>query len=436
MNTSSLAGHAVELVDKIVKADLPADRIISDFYKQRKYLGSHDRRWITDRVYGIIRNFILLRKMDEESASDSKALNYFLLHEILIADLVPDEIRTNYSQLLESYKMSGNLIDVEKLSASSTQKLRELKSVNNEFILNSFPDFFRDLLASSVKEECLPIMKALNHEAHVCVRVDTSKISRDDVMDLFKKGGVAVSPTSFSPLGIYLPKRINLNNNELYKNGMIEIQEEASQLVGLIVDPHKDEIMVDACAGGGGKSLELAALSGGLSKIYAFDINKERLDNLRTRISRSGYSNVSSRFIADEKFEGIEEFLNAADKVVVDAPCSGSGTIRRNPDKKFKLTKSLVEQHSNYQKRLLKHYSRLVKVGGLLFYVTCSIFEEENQSVVRSFVDMNPGFQIVDVSQLLNEPKFSNLIEDGFLSIYPHISQMDGFFVAMMKRVA
>lgn len=434
MTPSSLAGHAVELLDKIVKADPPADKVISDFYRSRKYLGSHDRRWITEKAYGIIRNFLLLRKIGAACSSDTKALDIFLLHEILIAGMKPEETRGTYSDLLETYRLAGHEIDLENLSICSVNKLTALKTSNNEFILNSFPDFFCDLLPSNMRNECVTIMKALNREAHVCVRVDTMKISRDTVVDSFRKIGIEASASMISPLGIYLSKRVNLNNVELFRDGMVEIQEEASQLVGLIVDPQRDEIIVDACAGAGGKSLEFASLSGGLSKIYSLDIDRERLKNLKIRSERGGHKGITPRLVSNNSLQGIEGLVTAADKVVIDAPCTGSGTIRRNPDKKFRLTKSFVEKKSIYQKKLLSHYSQLAKVGGLLYYATCSIFEEENQSVVKSFVDSNPQFQFVDVSQILVEPRYSDLIEDGFLAIYPHRAETDGFFVAVMKR--
>lgn len=395
MTPSSLAGHAVELIDKIVKADLPADKVVADFYRSRRYLGSHDRRWITEKVYGIIRNFLLLKEIGAACSSDSKALVIFLLHEILIAGMKPEEIRGVYTDLLDMYKLAGLKIDLEESSTCCERKMTELKASNNELVLNSFPDFFCDLLPPSVRSECVPIMKALNREAHVCVRVDTMRISREAVVDSFRKIGIEASVSGISPLGIYLSKRVNLNNVELYRNGFVEVQEEASQLVGLIVDPQKDEIVVDACAGAGGKSLEFASLSGGLSKIYSLDIDKERLDKLRIRSERGGHKEISPRFVSNDSFQGIEELVAAADKVVIDAPCTGSGTIRRNPDKKFRLTKSSVEKKSSYQKNLLSHYSQLTRVGGFLYYATCSIFEEENQSVVKQFMDSNPQFQLL-----------------------------------------
>ncbi len=436
MNPSSLAGHVLELLDDVVRSNMPADKIVADYYKQRRYLGSHDRRWISDKLYRILRNFILLREIGKDCAEDSKALSLFILCELLIYGLKADELVVNYSSLLEAFKLAGDKVDLEKMSSSGLKKLTEIKENRNEALLNSFPEFFCALLPRNLRQDCASIMKTLNSEAKTCLRVNTNLISMISVIERLGDEGIEASPAIYSPFGINLHKRINLNNVELYRRGTIEIQEEASQLVGLIVDPQENEIVVDACAGAGGKSLEIASLSNGLSKLFSLDVDKERLENLKKRSIRSGFKNITVRVVSPESFSGMEDLVGVADKVIIDAPCTGSGTIRRNPDKKFKLTKESVRVKSEYQKRLLSHYSKLTKVGGTVYYSTCSIFEEENQQVVKSFIESNPVFRFVDVSQILSDEKFSALIEDGFLTIYPHRAEMDGFFVAVMKRVS
>ncbi|MCL5268268.1 MAG: RsmB/NOP family class I SAM-dependent RNA methyltransferase [Bacteroidetes bacterium] len=437
MSPSSLAGHVIELIDEILKSKLPADRVIADFYKERRYLGSHDRRWITEKVYSILRNYILLRELVGTCAPRKDSLYAFLIYEFLLAKMQPDELEGGYSKLMETYRLAGNEIDLLKLSDCSEKKLEEIGNTDEGiFILNSFPHFFGELLPASVQPDALPIMIALNHEARVCVRVDTNKISRADVIADLQRQGVEAAASEFSPMGIYLPKRVNLNNVPLYKDGVIDIQEEASQIVGLVLDPKDGETIVDACAGAGGKSLELAALSGGRTHIYALDVNQNRLETLAERAGKSGFENIRIIKVLPDGLEGVEDLVGTADKVVVDAPCTGSGTIRRNPDKKFRLTKSLVQTRAAYQKDILQRYAKLVKVGGYLYYVTCSIFAEENQSVIEWFVKSNPQYQVVDISQNLPDPRFADLIENGFLAIYPHRHEMDGFFAAAMKRLS
>lgn len=279
-------------------------------------------------------------------------------------------------------------------------------------------------------------MVALNREARVCIRVDLNKIRRDEVAGKFKEKGIETEPAAYSPMGLYLPRRINLNNEELYRDGLIEVQEEASQLVGLLLNPKAGEIVVDSCAGAGGKSLEIAALSDGQARVYALDVDEARLRSLGMRAARSGYTNISSIRIFEDGLGDAASLIGTADKVVVDAPCSGSGTIRRNPDKKFRLTKSAVEKHASHQKTLLRRYADLVKVGGLLVYSTCSIFADENFGVVESFLASDARFVREDISLHLPEPNFSDLTENGFLAIYPHRHEMDGFFAAVMKRLS
>ncbi len=437
MNASSLAGHAVELLEKVVVSALPSDRVVKDFFKERRYLGSHDRRWITERLYGMIRNFILLRELTDHCVDHALPIHVFIVHEMMIGGMGIEEVENAYPALLEAYRMSGRKLELDSIRECTHDRLDEIKgSPGSAPLLFSFPDFFGEELPENVREESVPLMIALNKEARVCIRVDTNRIGRKDVLSAFADEGIQAEPARFSPLGIYLPKRINLNNNRLYKGGFIEIQEEASQLVGLLVNPHKDEIIVDACAGAGGKSLEIAALSNGECKIYALDVDETRLRNLAVRTRRGGYSDVFPIRVSASDLGEASALSGTADKVVVDAPCSGSGTIRRNPDKKLRLTKQAVEKHASYQSSLLARYSNLVKVGGIIVYSTCSMFQSENSGVVSTFLESNENFIPEDVSHHLTDDRYSELIENGRLVIYPHKHEMDGFFAAVMKRVS
>ncbi len=437
MNPSSLAGHTIELLDRVVRSSLPSDRVVSDFYRERRYLGSHDRRWITEKLYGILRNFILLRDISGKCSQGSNPLNTFLSYEIGIASTSVDELNLNYSQLLDIYRMTGEKLGLEQMATCIANRLQEVKgNPSDASLLYSFPDFFSGLLPENIRPEAIPIMVALNREARVCIRVDLNKIRRDEVAGKFRKKGIETEPAVYSPMGLYLPRRINLNNEELYRDGLIEIQEEASQLVGLLLNPKAGEIIVDACAGAGGKSLEIAALSDGQARVYALDVDEARLRILRTRATRSGYTDISPIRIFEDGLGDAASLIGTADKVVVDAPCSGSGTIRRNPDKKFRLTKSVVEKYATHQETLLRRYADLVKVGGLLVYSTCSIFADENFGVVESFLAADARFVREDISLLLPESRISDLIENGFLAIYPHRHEMDGFFAAVMKRLS
>ncbi len=435
MNPSSLAGHAVELLDRIVRSALPSDRVIQDFYRERRYLGSHDRRWITERAYGIVRNYRLLRESAAGCASHLGPIQLFVAHEMILEGTALEELEQKYQSLFDSYKMSGEGFDLREMTDCIRSRHAELAASNaGKPLLFSFPDFFPELLPRSIGAEAVPLMVALNREARVCIRVDTNKMSREDAAAAFEKAGIETDFTRYSPFGLNLSKRVNLNNDRLYKEGIVEVQEEASQLVGLLVAPGVGETIVDACAGAGGKSLEIAALAGGKCDIYALDVDESRLRNLVTRARRNGYAGIVPVKVGHDDLGDAGKLTGIADKVVVDAPCSGSGTIRRNPDKKFRLDRETVDRHANYQLKLLRQYAELVRPGGVLVYSTCSIFAEENADVVEAFVGGDERFALGSVSEYLKSGSYSDLIENGYLATYPHRHNIDGFFAAVMKR--
>ncbi len=437
MNLSSLAGHTVELLDSVVKSTLPSDRVIQDFFRGRRYLGSHDRRWISDKIYDIIRNFLLLRTLSERCAASVSPLLVFLTHEIIRDRMNAGQLESAYPALIESYRMSGEKTDLAAWELCINAGYDDVAKTRREDpLFYSFPDFFPALLPESVRDEAIPVMTALNHEAGVCIRVDIKKMAREEVALKFIAEGNPAGETQYSPLGLILSKRLNLNSDNLYRAGVIEVQEEASQLVGLLVSPQKGETIVDACAGAGGKSLEIAAIAGGECGIFALDVDEVRLRNLVARASRNGYTNIFPIRVKEDDLGEAGKLIGDVDKVIVDAPCSGSGTIRRNPDKKFRLTKESVAGYARHQMEILEQYSKLVKVGGILVYSTCSIFADENISVVESFLESSGEFRRENAADYLPGKQFDQLVEDGFLATYPHRHNMDGFFAAVMKRVS
>ena len=436
MNTSSLAGHTVELLDRVIRSSLPTDRVVHDFYRERRYLGSHDRKWINEKIYGIVRNFILLRELSTRCSIAPGPLPIFLAHEIIVGRLRVQDLEREYGPVLEAYRLSGSELHVDLFFSCITEAHLKITEQGADLPLaHSFPDFFPDMLDPDVRSESVDIMTSLNHEAKVSIRVDLNRISREDAVRVLADEGITAELGQYSPLSLYFSNRVNLNSERLYKDGMIEVQEEASQLVGLIVDPQEGELIVDACAGAGGKSLEVASLSRGRARIYALDVDDARLRNLGTRAARCGYPAIERLKVNERDLGDAVSLTSSADKVIVDAPCSGSGTIRRNPDKKFRLTRESVTRHSRYQLELLTRYSDLVRPGGILVYSTCSIFFEENRGVVESFIAADKRFILDDAGDHLSPEKREELTKEGFLSIYPHRHGIDGFFAAVLRRL-
>jgi 16S rRNA (cytosine967-C5)-methyltransferase len=238
----------------------------------------------------------------------------------------------------------------------------------------------------------------------------------------------------FSPFGIRLKDKTFLAKHPLFLDGSIEVQDESSQVAGLLLNPKRGDMVVDFCAGAGGKTLLFGMLMRNSGRIYAFDVNEKRLNNLSPRMIRAGLSNVYPQLIAHENDAKIKRLHNKIDRVFVDAPCSGLGTLRRNPELKFRQTEIGINELNRKQEAILEQASKLLKVGGHLVYATCSILYQENQNIVKQFLHNHPEFELIPASTVLTSP---HLVRDNiYLELLPHIHNTDGFFAALLRRVS
>jgi 16S rRNA (cytosine967-C5)-methyltransferase len=242
-------------------------------------------------------------------------------------------------------------------------------------------------------------------------------------------------PTPFAPLGLRVIKKPSLQNLPLFKEGAIEVQDEGSQILSQIVGAKRGEMVVDFCAGAGGKTLALGALMRNTGRLYAFDISEKRLAKLKPRMARSGLSNVHPVQIAHERDAKVKRLAGKIDRVLVDAPCSGLGTLRRNPDVKWRQKIEAVAEMQEKQAAILDSAARLLKGGGRLVYATCSLLNEENDFIVEQFLAAHPEFDLVPMSKVLAEQKIDLEMGD-YLKLLPHKHQTDGFFAAVLERKA
>src|SRR5262249_12401408 len=242
-------------------------------------------------------------------------------------------------------------------------------------------------------------------------------------------------PTLLSPLGVILESRPNAFSLRAFKQGQLELQDEGSQLLGMLVDP-PPKIVVDACAGAGGKTLQLAAAMKNRGELYAFDVSERRLEELRKRARRAGVYNVRIRptVSGEEARAAGADLIGRAHRVLVDAPCSGSGALRRNPDARYRRTAEEVRAHAERQKRLLSAFAELVRPGGRLVYGTCSVLREENEEVVEDFLRRRPDFTLLPIAEVLGDELARRLVRDGYLRLAPHLHGTDGFFGAALQR--
>ena len=446
MKISSLVGHTAELYDLIVHEGRPADSIIDQFFRSHKYLGSNDRRFIAEHVYAMIRYRSRLEEtvrrcsaslhpLQRVVAEQQRTMLHCVAAMVLFGGEHPGRLCADYGET----SAIGALLDaiLPALRETITQPFVGEPTAHVPRIAweHSFAEWMVEKFVSRLGVEgaeqfCI----ALNKNAPITLRVNTIKTDVEHCIEALAKEGVAVERTKYSPFGLTLAKRTNVFALEVFRSGFFEMQDEGSQLLGLLVDPKPTSRVVDACAGGGGKTLELAALMKNRGTIFALDINDYRLQGLRKRIKRSGVDTVRLRTVSGEEVP--EDLLGNADNVLIDAPCTGIGTIRRNPGMKWSVTPQMVAELSRKQSGILERYAACVKPNGRLIYATCTVFEEENQQVVESFLEKHSNFQLMKPADILVRYGLDSLGNDSYFQLLPHIHGTDGFFAAVMKRIS
>ena len=406
MKDASRIQAIIEVLDEVLKDFTPSDVILDNYFKQRRYIGSKDRRFIADNVWKIIRNRIKYSQMLENN------YNSRLLTAINFIDL-DLEILFNG----EEYAPSLLTSDEKKL----INKAKDFEDFSNEAIYECPLWLFN-------KFDNLDLLNSLNKTAPLDVRANLT--SRDFAKDRLKKEGLFFSNTPYSPIGLRSTDRINLNNCMTYQDGQIEVMDEASQIIALLCKVKAHHKTIDYCAGAGGKSLAIGGQLKNEGLIYAHDINIERLSRIKKRAERLDIINIKTvNTVTDNDF----------DRFIIDAPCSGSGTWRRCPDAKYRLTKEKLDDIVKTQKEILEFGAKHTKVGGRLIYITCSVFEEENEEQIENFIKNHPEFSIVDHNELWKEVldiTFYPFNTNKYLNFSPLKTKTDGFFFCMMKKIS
>lgn len=404
-----------EVLREILRFTGPADGTLSRYFREHARLGSRERGVIAEAVYGLLRNKAVYTSF-AESGNGPTMRRMTLLG---LADAVGAE------------SLGG-------LSEEETQWLDHVMQIDRSLLpaalRSNLPQWLFDkLVARDGEAATLDLANAMNQPAPLDLRVNAIKATREDVVAALAEAPILCEPTPFAPLGIRVIKKPALQNLPLFKNGSIEVQDEGSQLLSQIVGAKRGEMVVDFCAGAGGKTLALGAAMRNTGRLYAFDISDKRLAKLKPRLARSGLSNVHPVQIAHENDSKVKRLAGKIDRVLVDAPCSGLGTLRRNPDVKWRQTpQSLVELNAK-QASILAGAARLVKTGGRLVYATCSILDEENEAIVEQFIATHEDFVLVPMSEVLAEQKI-DVKMDKYLKLSPYLHHTDGFFAAVLTR--
>ena len=440
MKLSSLLGHARELLQLTHTSGKPADHLIDSFFRSHRYLGSHDRRFIAETVYGTLRHLrrcdVVLQGAVGGQVHDVLPEDGFLL--LIVTYLLLIECRTALSSgdllpQLKSSRLKANLDDA--LTKILSQAIDEEHDAADRIgIRYSYPRWMVERFFSQYGEaETERLCVSLNEQASLTLRVNTLKATVEGCQELLKAEGVDTKKTQLSPLGLEVPKRINIFELQSFRDGIFEVQDEGSQLLPLLLDPKPTAKVLDACAGAGGKTLQFAALMNNRGEIVATDVQKFRLDQLRKRLRRAGASNVRIKEIRDLSSLR-QQFSEHFDLVFVDAPCSGLGTIRRNPGMKWTVTEETVQELSAKQLEILNMSAPLVKPGGKLVYATCTLLREENEDVVEAFLPQQKEFVVADPLPFLSKFNLQKLVSSRYTRLLPHRDGTDGFFCAVLER--
>jgi 16S rRNA (cytosine967-C5)-methyltransferase len=277
----------------------------------------------------------------------------------------------------------------------------------------------------------------MHEQATLDLRVNTIKGNREEVLAKLiaenTSGVTNITTTPYSPIGIRMPNRLNIGRHILFTEGKIEVQDEGSQLLSYLVAPKRGMMVAVFCAGAGGKTLALGALMRNTGRLYAFDVSEKRLHNLGQRLKRSGLSNLQAQVISSETDPKLKRLNGKFDRVLVDAPCSGLGTLRRNPDLKWRQTPQDIAELNVKQANILARAAKLTKGGGRLIYATCSLLRDENETIAEQFLATHPDFKLLNAAEILAQQQIT-LDTGDYLKLLPHLHNTDGFFAAVFEK--
>lgn len=422
MHPKALLDVCTELVRLTLKFDHPADAIVSRFFRDNRGLGPRERATLAETVYTVLRKKLLFDQL-ALSGSGPKERRLAILGFYGPRDF-----------------LKSALTDQEK------QWLDQCDQVKPEELMDRHRHNLPDWLVQPLKEQLgdgfWPLVDSLNLGAGLDLRVNTQLAKREAIQKELQVAGIKAVPTPYSPWGLRIDGKPPLNKLDVFTRGAIEVQDEGSQLLALLLEAKRGEMVADFCAGAGGKTLAIGAAMRSTGRLYAFDTSAHRLEALKPRLARSGLSNVHPAAIAHERDDRIKRLAGKLDRVLVDAPCSGLGTLRRNPDLKWRQNMQAVQEMTVKQAAILQSAARLLKSGGRLVYATCSVLPQENEAIAEAFSAANSEFMPLEAGEVLAQLKVADaasLCSGGdsgqkYLRLWPHKHQTDGFFAAIWQK--
>lgn len=428
-----LAGQiqcAIELLEELLASHVPADKYMATFFKNRRYIGSKDKGVVADTVYGVFRHkgelVYVLKSLQSKIDARRLVIVYLARHRgFKVAKLCDLFNGDTYApkEIKEGEK------EVVKAALNMTL---EHAAIHEKF---NFREEFAPLLLESFSDDLEVEMQAINARATTDIRVNILKTDRASLQKELLQKDVDMEETPYSPYGLRIADRKPLFHLDAFRLGGFELQDEGSQLISLATGVKDGMKVVDFCAGAGGKTLALAAMMKNKGVLYACDVNSRRLEELPKRAKRAGVHNIQTKLLSSESDKWVKRQAEKMDVVLLDAPCTGSGTWRRSPDAKWRLTMRDVEELTVLQASILNSACRMVKKGGRLVYATCSVFACENEKQIQAFLMEHPDFQLVPMGKWTEGAVFPEGRMEGMMHLSPGKHATDGFFVAVMEKL-
>jgi len=432
MTPSARLAAVLEILEQIDATPRPADALASAYFRARRYIGSKDRGAVSTQLYKVLRHHARLEWWLEKYKMPPSARGRYLTYLFLVEKMTGKELLG----LFDGHKFSPALLSIEEEKYLGHLKGHTLLHPSMPAnVVGECPAWAAESLKARFGGRLQDELEALLTPAPLDLRINPLKTTREEAFKQLKKLGLKVEETRYAPLGLRVKERPSLASIALLKEGAIEIQDEGSQLVALAVAPRPGERVVDFCAGAGGKTLALSALMENKGRIVACDVLANRLKRSGERFRRAGLHNIETKPLTSERDPWVKHHKEKYDRVLVDAPCSGSGTWRRNPDSRWRTLGPGLEALLPLQASILDSASRLVRPGGRLVYATCSLLPEENERQIERFLDNHPDFQLLPIKEAVGT--LAKLPETGeYLSLSPAVHKTDGFFAAAMVRAA
>lgn len=417
MKPSARIQTSIELLDKIYQGRVPMDTTCGDYFRVRRYIGSKDRADIVERVYDMMRKHARLGYILEHHHVPDTPRARVIAH--LLMEGNPQRIRDSFD---------GAKYAPEPLDVLEEKFVNEFKTPKfPEAVEAECPPEFEERLRDIFQDKFAVEMSAMLRPATLDLRVNLAKSTKEKAQNFLEADGVKTNETPYSPWGLRCQNKAYLSRTKAFSKGWVEIQDEGSQLIAYAAGAQPGMQVLDYCAGAGGKTLALAAAMQNKGRIVAMDLDTRRLMKSRERLKKAGVADiVEVRPLEEEKNKKwLRRQKGTFDLVLLDVPCSGTGTWRRNPDMRWRTYGPEIQELTEIQAEILGKVTHTVKPGGRLVYATCSLLKEENEAQINRFLDQNQDFKL--------EP-INSSFADEMMRLTPHQHETDGFFAAVMVR--